>query len=93
MAAANKNVVVLGATGNVGQGIVFKFLAEGATVVAVSRSQDKLAALRKILAGSKLENLHDIVGDFSTEAHATQTRDKVLATLKVIQKLKLLVKK
>ncbi len=57
----------------------------GAIVVAVSRTQEKLAELRKALpAGTNTAHLIDVVGDFSSEAHGNQTRDKVNAALKVI---------
>ncbi len=57
----------------------------GATVVAVSRSQEKLTELHKALpAGTNTSHLIDVVGDFSSEAHGDQTRDKVNAAIKVI---------
>lgn len=46
MTLHGKTVLIAGGAGEVGEGIVGAFLAEGATVVVPSRSQEKLDALR-----------------------------------------------
>ncbi len=76
---SNKQVVVvLGATGVVGSGAVRRYLGEGATVVAVSRSAPKLEALKKRLAAP---HLLSAVGDFTSDDEAFKTRDAVAAVL------------
>lgn len=61
-----KSVVVIGATGVVGSGVTRAFLDEGAFVVAVSRSAEKLTGLRQTLGAHPA--LASAVGDFKDEA-------------------------
>ena len=42
---AGQTVVVTGASGNIGEGIIRRFAAEGANVVLTGRNKDKLEAL------------------------------------------------
>ena len=61
-------LLVIGATGDVGLGIVSAALASGRSVVAAGRSADKLDELA---ASEASERLAVIVGDIATEAGAT----------------------
>lgn len=74
-------VVVLGATGVVGSGVVRTYLDAGATVVGVSRSADKLEQLKTLLGIGPAEPFHAVVGDFVDEASAVATRQAVEAVL------------
>ena len=67
---ADKTVVVLGATGVVGSGVVRKYLDAGATVVGVSRSGSNLERLKQQIGISDSEPFVGVVGDFVTEASA-----------------------
>ena len=77
MSFAGKNVVVLGATGVVGSGASKKFVDAGATVVAVSRSSEKLSALADQLKLSGSEQLKFATGDFDSEAAAAKTTQRI----------------
>ena len=46
----NKVIVIAGATGTVGSGIVRAYLNEGAQVVGISRSAQKLEELRETIS-------------------------------------------
>lgn len=81
---AGRRVVVLGAAGEVGEGLVHNLMSFGADVIAVSRSAERLAALQRVLdtirgdpapAGSVAMHL----GDVGHEAGALQLRDDLLA--------------
>jgi meso-butanediol dehydrogenase/(S,S)-butanediol dehydrogenase/diacetyl reductase len=78
MPSSKQVVVVLGATGVVGSGAVKRYLGEGATVVAVSRSAQKLEALKTRLAAPQLLTA---VGDFTSDEQALETRDAVSKAL------------
>jgi len=61
--ATVKTVCVLGASGNVGNGIVRELLAAGHRVIAVSRSSSNLDAIRaRFAASERLETLQGDVG-------------------------------
>lgn len=82
MVLENSDVaVVLGAAGVVGSGVVRKFLDGGATVVAVSRSAERLEDLRRTLAVRDDEPFLAVVGDFSDEAAAAAAKQAVDAAL------------
>lgn len=81
MSFKNQRVVILGATGVVGCGIVRKYLDAGATVVGVSRSQANLHKLRQQIAIRDSEAFHDIVGDFRDETSAHAAKQAVVAAL------------
>ncbi|CDI12153.1 SDR family NAD(P)-dependent oxidoreductase [Agrobacterium pusense] len=63
---AGQLVVVNGATGNVGEGIVRSFLRAGARVIALSRNSEKLDVLRSYLKDENLEQLVAVAGDTTT---------------------------
>jgi NAD(P)-dependent dehydrogenase (short-subunit alcohol dehydrogenase family) len=66
-----KTVVVLGGTGNVGSGVVWKNLEAGARVIVVGREQKKLDALKTSLGKlATKDNLATVVGDFNDEKAA-----------------------
>jgi NAD(P)-dependent dehydrogenase (short-subunit alcohol dehydrogenase family) len=77
----DRTVVVAGATGNVGPFVVRALLQREATVVAPSRSEQKLAALREQLrrdvGDSGLRRLHTVSGNLSAEAEATALRERI----------------
>ena len=78
---ADKTVVVLGATGVVGSGVVRKYLDAGATVVGVSRSGSNLERLKQQIGVSDSEPFMGVVGDFVTEASAAEVFQSVAAAL------------
>jgi NAD(P)-dependent dehydrogenase (short-subunit alcohol dehydrogenase family) len=66
-----QTAVIIGATGVVGQGVAWKYLEAGATVVAVGRDQKKLDVLRTALAKvATKDNFKTAIGDFSDEKAA-----------------------
>jgi NAD(P)-dependent dehydrogenase (short-subunit alcohol dehydrogenase family) len=72
-----KTICVLGASGNVGNGIVRELLAAGHRVIAVSRSAENLDAIRERFAGAaQLETLQGGVG---TDEQGAQLRDAVMS--------------
>jgi NAD(P)-dependent dehydrogenase (short-subunit alcohol dehydrogenase family) len=81
MSFDEKRVVVLGATGVVGSGVVRKYLDAGATVVGVSRSEENLEQLRKTVGIRAGEAFLPVVGDFHTEDAASATREAVVTAL------------
>ena len=78
---ADKTVVVLGATGVVGSGVVRKYLDAGATVVGVSRNGSNLERLKQQIGISDREPFVGVVGDFVTEASAAEVFLSVAAAL------------
>jgi len=78
---ADKTVVVLGATGVVGSGVVRKYLDAGATVVGVSRSGSNLERLKQQIGVSDSEPFVGVVGDFVSEASAAEVFQSVAAAL------------
>jgi NAD(P)-dependent dehydrogenase (short-subunit alcohol dehydrogenase family) len=78
---ANRNVVVIGASGVVGSGVVRKYLDAGARVVGVSRSASKLEQLKQQMKIQGSEPFLPAVGDFKDEASAAEARKAVTAAL------------
>jgi NAD(P)-dependent dehydrogenase (short-subunit alcohol dehydrogenase family) len=78
----NKVIVIAGATGTVGSGAVRAFLDQGAQVVGISRSFEKLEELKKTLPIKNGEPFYSVVGDFNTESEASKTKNAVLDVLK-----------
>lgn len=81
MSFSNQVVVVIGATGVVGSGVVRKYLDAGATVVGVSRSEENLTKLKTLLNIGDNEPFHGVVGDFKDEASAQAAYDAVSAAV------------
>lgn len=82
MTFQGKTVVVVGATGVVGSGISRAFLDQGAFVVGVSRSSEKLEELKKTISLKPGETFATAVGDFkddSTSGRALAAIDAALA--------------
>jgi len=70
-----KNIVVIGASGEVGRGIVEVLLARGHRVAAVARAAERLGFL-----GAR-PNLHIIQGSLESDATAAKLRDTICTTL------------
>jgi len=93
-----RRLLVVGAPGNVGQGIVVEALAAGRQVIAADRDS---AALTRLAARHQGQDLASVVGDIGTEAGAVAlwdeaTRplggiDAVLVAISVIGKVQPLV--
>lgn len=71
-----KVAIITGATGGIGEATAKRFLEEGASVMLVGRSEEKLQATRERLSGFK--NVADFVADAVDEA---ATRGSVEATI------------
>lgn len=76
-----KVVLVAGGAGNVGEGIVEIFLAEGATVAVPSRREESLNRLREYLGKMATERFVPLVGNIGTLAGAVEIRDRLLDKL------------
>jgi NAD(P)-dependent dehydrogenase (short-subunit alcohol dehydrogenase family) len=74
---AGKVAVVLGGTGEVGEGITRALLAGGAVVAVVSRDNEKLSALHDRLPVEWDGQYVPIVGDLSTPDGAAAARERV----------------
>lgn len=74
-------MVVAGATGTVGSGVVRSFLDAGATVVGISRSAEKLDLLKKALAIRPADPFLGVDGEFYSEPAAEATKALVLRSL------------
>ena len=74
-------MAVIGATGEVGGGIVTALLARGHRVIAVARNPARLAALVGRHAAALL---HPLQGSFETDEAAEQARDAILAMAPVL---------
>lgn len=81
---AEKTVLVLGATGNVGAGVAAAALDAGARVVVTSRSTEGVDALKTAFAGQNVVVLH---GDVSDADGARALADRVSAVDHVIASL------
>jgi NAD(P)-dependent dehydrogenase (short-subunit alcohol dehydrogenase family) len=81
MSFEGRNVVVIGATGVVGSGVVRKYLDAGARVVGVSRSGEKLEMLAATLKLQKDEPFTRVVGSFASEAEASSTKEAIARAL------------
>ena len=80
-AFSGKNVVVIGATGVVGSGVVRSYLDAGARVIGVSRSAANLARLRETVKIGEDEPFVGVVGEFTSEGSATTAKAAVEAAL------------
>lgn len=74
-----RRIVVLGAAGEVGEGLVRQLARHGAHVVAVSRSAERLAALHEALRDTSSGSITTHVGDVGHEESAMRLRDGLLA--------------
>ena len=81
MSFQGKTVVVIGATGVVGGGIVRKYLDAGATVVGVSRSIDNLTKLKVLHGIGEGVDFHEVVADFKDEPSAHAAKQAIDAVL------------
>jgi len=82
MEIAMTGLLVIGASGDVGQGVVEKALGKGWTVAAAGRTEEKLLALDKRLGSPK--NLRLVPGDIGDESGATALLEKAKASLGTI---------
>ncbi|MDP5306281.1 SDR family NAD(P)-dependent oxidoreductase [Paracoccus spongiarum] len=69
--------LVLGGTGDVGEGIVRSFLKHGASVIASSRTQTKLDALRDYVGDIATGTLKGAMGSLDTPEAAEALRDRI----------------
>lgn len=74
-----KNILIIGAAGDVGQGLVAQFLSAGHRVLAVGRNAQRLDALRNRFASES--SVEVLVGDIANETTAAELRDAALARL------------
>ncbi len=81
MSFNNQNILVIGATGVVGGGVVRRYLDAGATVLGVSRSAANLETLKKTIQIKSGDPFVPVTGDFKDEASAKATKAAVLAAL------------
>lgn len=81
MSFTGKVVLVIGATGTVGSGVVRKFLDAGATVLAMSRSGAKIEKLKQDISIADSEPFLSVAGDFQDEESAEELRLQVEQTL------------
>lgn len=77
MVFRKKYVVVVGAPGVVGSGVVRKYLDAGATVIGVSRRGENLEDLKKSLAIDSTQPFLGVVGDFATDDAADEAGQAV----------------
>lgn len=70
--------LVLGGTGDVGEGIVRSFLKHGATVLVSSRTQAKLDALGDYVGDVEAGTLNTVMGSLDTPEAAEALRDEVV---------------
>jgi NAD(P)-dependent dehydrogenase (short-subunit alcohol dehydrogenase family) len=77
---ADRCLLVAGATGSAGGWIVAGALERGATVVAVGRSKEKLAALADRFDSDQQARLHPVQCDLSTLDDAAPARDSIAAS-------------
>ena len=81
MSFEHRTVVVIGATGVVGGGVVRKYLDAGATVVGVSRSAANLEKLRQQMGISGRDAFQSVVADFKDEPSADQAKEAILSVI------------
>lgn len=74
-----KNILIIGAAGDVGQGLVARFLSAGHRVLAVGRNAQRLDALRNQFADAAF--LDVLPGDIANETTAAALRDAALERL------------
>lgn len=82
MSLQGKTIVIAGATGVVGSGVVRHALDAGATVVGISRSADKLGQLRSTIGIGPSEPFREVIGDFNSEDAAGKAKEAVAAALR-----------
>jgi len=80
MSLERKAVVVVGATGVVGLGIVRKYLDAGATVIGVSRQEGNLAKLKGTLKIGAKDAFRGVVGEFKDETSAAAAKSAIMAS-------------
>ena len=83
---SGKVAIITGATGGIGEATAKRFLAEGASVMLVGRSKEKLKATRERLAVKN--NLADFVADAADEA---ATAASVAATIEAFGSVDILM--
>ena len=81
MSFEHRTVVVIGATGVVGGGVVRKYLDAGASVVGVSRSAANLEKLRQQMGISGRDAFQSVVADFKDEPSADQAKEAILSVI------------
>ncbi|MBI4821475.1 MAG: SDR family oxidoreductase [Deltaproteobacteria bacterium] len=81
MSFEDKVVVVLGATGIIGSGVVRSYLDTKATVVGVSRSGKRLDTLREQMSIRDDEPFLSVVGDFNDAFAANASHNRVTELL------------
>ena len=74
-----KTVFVAGGAGSVGEGIVRSLLQAGATVITISRHQEKLDALRNYLGDVVSDRLVTFTGDLGDFNSAETVKDQILS--------------
>jgi NAD(P)-dependent dehydrogenase (short-subunit alcohol dehydrogenase family) len=74
-----KNILIIGAAGDVGQGLVAQFLGAGHRVLAVGRNAQRLEALRERFARDA--PLEILSGDIANETAAAALRDAAIERL------------
>ena len=74
-----KNILIIGAAGDVGQGLVAQFLGAGYRVLATGRNAQRLEVLRHRFAGEA--SLEVLTGDVSNETTAAALRDAAIERL------------
>ena len=89
MRLEGKNIVVVGVGPGLGSATVYFLLKEGANVIMVSRTKDKLEAIKNQL--SKYGKLDYVVGDPSTVENAEKLMKDVISKANKIDGLALLV--
>lgn len=73
---ANKNLLVIGGAGEVGEGIVRQMLNHGGRVIVLSRSGERLAFLRERLQAGEM--LVTIEGNATDPNRAEELRDRII---------------
>ena len=74
-----KTVFVAGGAGSVGEGIVRSLLQAGATVITISRHQEKLDALRDYLGDVVSDRLVTFTGDLGDFSSAETVKNQILS--------------
>ncbi len=76
---SEQRVVILGGTGQVGEGIVRSWLKTGAQVVVPSRSEEKIERFKQSLSDlGRPENLHFITGSYNDFAEAEVLAERIV---------------
>ncbi|KAG9285229.1 hypothetical protein G9A89_002125 [Geosiphon pyriformis] len=81
MALVKQTILITGATGNVGSSAVKAFLEQGATVIAISRSQSSLDKLIANLKSSNVslneKNFHGVLSDVSEDKNLEKVANDI----------------